>query len=182
MAENITIEKLTEHGEILADHSTQLKSIREEQIKQSEQLAEHSKMLAGHDKRLDSIEKKLNEHDRRFDSIDKRLDEHDERFDVIVRKLLDHDQQFIEIRREFKAEIGSLRDEMITRLDEVLVYLRRLDVERAAFISRMDRVEDKCDKNTADIEKHAIAIRENTVTIEKNAIDIIDIKRYLKMN
>lgn len=119
-------------------------------------------MLAGHDKRLDSIEKKLDEHDKRFDSIDKRLDEHDERFDVIVRKLLDHDQQFIEIRHEFKAEIGALRDEMMTRFDEVLVYLRRLDAERAAFISRMDRVEGKCDKNTADIEKHPSHSRESS--------------------
>jgi len=89
-----------------------------------------------------AIIRKLEEHDKKFE-------EHDDRFDVIVKKLLDHDEQFISIRQE----IGELRQEMRQGQDEMLTILRRLDQERVATFNWIKRVEEKCDKNTDDIDE-----------------------------
>lgn len=88
---------------------------------------------------LKVISKKLLEHDKRFD-------DHDKQFKAVAKKLLEHDDQFAEMREES----AIYHNEVLNKLDKIVVSIDRLDQERLFSIHRYDRHEVEIQK----IKKH----------------------------
>jgi hypothetical protein len=88
---------------------------------------------------LKVIGKKLLEHDKRFD-------DHDKQFKAVAKKLLEHDDQFTEMREEN----ANYNNEVLNKLDKIVVAVDRLDQERLFMVHRYDRHETEIQK----IKKH----------------------------
>lgn len=112
--------------------------------------------LVGHDKRFDRIDKRLDAHDKRFDKIDKRLDAHDKRFDriegqveLVAMKIVEHDDRF-DWFKENMATKDDFRTIAVT-LDKLVDMNEKNGQEILMLHHGLGRVEEKVDKNTADI-------------------------------
>lgn len=104
----------------------------------------------------DKVMKKLGEHDKLFKKIDKRFEDVEKRFEEndltharIVAKLLEHDDEFEKVH----GEIREFRDEIMTKMDQVLGVVNRTDQERYAMIAKTDRIEEKVETHDKDIKK-----------------------------
>jgi ribosomal protein L17 len=75
--------------------------------------------------------------------------------DQIIKKLLDQNDRLERIENTLatQKELGSFKDEVITRQDEMITILKRLDQERIFTHEWVKRLEDDVKKNTKDILK-----------------------------
>lgn len=69
--------------------------------------------------------------------------------DKIIKKLLDHDDEFTKIREEMR----EYNDRAMTRFDEMMVILQRLDQERVFTLERVKRLESDVEKHTKDLKE-----------------------------
>jgi chromosome segregation ATPase len=95
------------------------------------------------------IMKKLEDHDALFEKIDARFDQIDGQIDFLVKKFLDHDDRLerIEENMATKSDIRGIQDTL-----DVLVKMHQKTNQELTFMgSRVNRVEEKTDKNTVDI-------------------------------
>ena len=83
------------------------------------------------------------------DKIDKQFVRNEEIHSKIVKKLLDHDDKFEEILENNRKN----HNETMERFDQVMGIINRLDQERYAGMSRMDRMQIEINTNKKEITK-----------------------------
>jgi len=120
----------------------------------------------------DEIMKKLKEHDDRFDEIKKRLDGHDDQLETIALTVADNKERLDRVEHTtgkvaerlvgMESRLERVEQNMVTKqdhnemmntLDEIVKLVRKKDEETTFMSAHVKRVEEKTDKNTADIQK-----------------------------
>lgn len=97
--------------------------------------------LKEHDGKFNKIDERFEKIDERFNKIDEKFKQTDELLDNIAIKLVDHDSQLENINTKLKKL--DLIDDLIAGQDKMIRILERIDHERVATNSRLDRHEER---------------------------------------
>jgi len=93
------------------------------------------------------VDDKFKKIDERFEVIDKQLERNEQVHDNISKKLLEHDDKFDNLENQIKQS----ENRIMGKIDQVLGVVNKLDHERYASISRMDRVQKEIESNKKEI-------------------------------
>jgi len=99
------------------------------------------------DERFEKVDDKFKKIDERFEVIDKQLERNEQVHDNISKKLLEHDDKFDNLENQIKQS----ENRIMGKIDQVLGVVNKLDHERYASISRMDRVQKEIESNKKEI-------------------------------
>lgn len=102
---------------------------------------------------LEQHEKRLDEFGEVSGQIIDKLTAHDQKFDTIERKLQEHDGRFDRLEAKLDSGLGSLRNDILTKLDQQMVKITRIDQERIFTNEAIKRLEKEVTQHSREINK-----------------------------
>ena len=69
--------------------------------------------------------------------------------DKIIKKLIDHDEEFEKVHNEIK----DVRNDVLTKLDEMMVIIQRLDQERVFTFEIVKRIQKDIERQDKELQK-----------------------------
>lgn len=71
----------------------------------------------------------------------------------IVKKLIEHDERFDRLDEKIDSKVSGLRDDINTRLDQILVIVQRLDQERLFTFETVKRMQNDLETQQKDMKR-----------------------------
>jgi len=89
-----------------------------------QQFDEVNQNFAGVDQRFDEVNQKFDEVNQNFAGVNQKFADVDQRFDEVSQKFVGVDLRFDEVNQKIDHEIGSLRQEMNQRFDQLVTLIQ----------------------------------------------------------